>query len=107
MLREQIGKHRQFCFTYRGEPIRWDVTNTAWQNALRKSGIVDFRFHDLRHTHATHALARGAELTTVRDNLRHASVSTTSIYLHSDEAKRARQISAAFGGSDDRGDAQA
>jgi integrase len=35
----------------------------------------------MRHTHATHALARGAELTTVRDNLRHASIATTSIYL--------------------------
>ena len=53
--------------------------------------------HWLRHTHATHALAHGAELTTVRDNLRHASVSTTSIYLHSDEIKRARQLGEAFG----------
>ncbi|MBB5429005.1 site-specific recombinase XerD [Paraburkholderia sp. JPY158] len=52
--------------------------------------------HWMRHTHATHALGRGAELTTVRDNLQHASVSTTSIYLHSDEVKRARQIGEAF-----------
>ncbi|WP_415869346.1 tyrosine-type recombinase/integrase [Burkholderia ubonensis] len=50
----------------------------------------------MRHTHATHALARGAELTTVRDNLRHASISTTSIYLHGDDVKRARQLSDAF-----------
>lgn len=53
--------------------------------------------HWMRHTHASHALARGAELTTVRDNLRHASIATTSIYLHSDEVKRARQIGVAFG----------
>jgi site-specific recombinase XerD len=52
--------------------------------------------HWTRHTHATHALARGAELTTVRDNLRHASIATTSIYLHSDDVKRASQIRAAF-----------
>jgi site-specific recombinase XerD len=52
--------------------------------------------HWMRHTHATHALVRGAELTTVRDNLRHSSVATTSIYLHSDEVKRARQIGDAF-----------
>ncbi|TDN58716.1 site-specific integrase [Paraburkholderia sp. BL10I2N1] len=52
--------------------------------------------HWMRHTHATHALGRGAELTTVRDNLRHASVSTTSIYLHSDEVRRARQMADAF-----------
>jgi site-specific recombinase XerD len=52
--------------------------------------------HWMRHTHATHALARGAELTTVRDNLRHASIATTSIYLQSDELKRARQMNQAF-----------
>jgi site-specific recombinase XerD len=53
--------------------------------------------HWMRHTHATHALAHGAELTTVRDNLRHASIATTSIYLQGDEVKRARQLDAAFG----------
>lgn len=52
--------------------------------------------HWMRHTHATHALRRGADLTTVRDNLRHASIATTSIYLQSDEVKRARQMSQAF-----------
>ncbi len=52
--------------------------------------------HWMRHTHASHALARGTQLTTVRDNLRHASISTTSIYLHSDEAARAKQLGAAF-----------
>ena len=52
--------------------------------------------HWTRHTHATHALQRGAELTTVRDNLRHASLSTTSMYLHSDDVRRAKQIGGAF-----------
>ncbi|MCG5078370.1 site-specific integrase [Paraburkholderia tagetis] len=53
--------------------------------------------HWLRHTHASLALARGTELIMVRDNLRHASISTTSIYLHGDEVKRARQFDQAFG----------
>ena len=52
--------------------------------------------HWMRHTHATHALMRGAQLTSVRDNLRHASISTTSTYLHSDEVERARQFRDAF-----------
>ncbi|HDR8909192.1 site-specific integrase [Burkholderia multivorans] len=52
--------------------------------------------HWMRHTHASHALARGAELIMVRDNLRHASISTTSTYLHSDEVRRARQFDHAF-----------
>ncbi|WP_175748878.1 phage integrase family protein [Burkholderia pyrrocinia] len=52
--------------------------------------------HWLRHTHATHALDAGVELVVVRDNLRHASVATTSTYLHGEEVKRTRQIAAAF-----------
>ncbi|WP_175924236.1 phage integrase family protein [Burkholderia latens] len=52
--------------------------------------------HWMRHTHASHALARGAELIMVRDNLRHSSISTTSTYLHSDEVQRARQFDQAF-----------
>jgi site-specific recombinase XerD len=51
----------------------------------------------MRHSHASHALANGAELTSVRDNLRHASIATTSTYLHSNDARRARQITDAFG----------
>lgn len=42
------------------------------------------------------SLQGGAELTTVRDNLRHASIATTSIYLHSDDVRRARQMAAVF-----------
>ncbi len=52
--------------------------------------------HWMRHTHATHALAMGAELITVRDNLRHSSISTTSAYLHGDDAKRSKQMGDAF-----------
>ena len=53
VLREQIGKHAQFCFTYCGEPIKANVSNKAWFTALKKAGLIDFRFHDLRHTWAS------------------------------------------------------
>ncbi|MGF6919740.1 site-specific recombinase XerD [Paraburkholderia sp. UCT70] len=50
----------------------------------------------MRHTHASRVLAPGAEPTIVRDNLRPASIATTSIYLQSDEVKRARPMSQVF-----------
>ena len=50
----------------------------------------------MRHTHATHLLDSGADLAAVRDNLRHASITTTSVYLHSDDVRRASQVGAAF-----------
>ncbi len=65
--------------------------NPAFAEKLRRATP-----HWMRHTHATHALQGGAELTTVRDNLRHASLATTSMYLHSDDIKRARQMATVF-----------
>ncbi len=53
VLREQVGKHLRFCFTYRGKSIGWELTNSAWHTALEKAEISDFRFHDLRHTWAS------------------------------------------------------
>jgi integrase len=67
VLQEQVGKHSQFCFTYRGEPIRWDLTNTAWHNALGKAGIEDFRFHDLRHTWASWHRQAGTSCDELKD----------------------------------------
>lgn len=67
VLRDQIGKHSRFCFTYRGEPIRWDVTNTAWGNANRKAEIEDFRFHDLRHTWASWHRQAGTSCDELKD----------------------------------------
>jgi integrase len=53
VLEWQQGKHEQFCFTFRGNPIRWELTNTAWRAATKRANLPDFRFHDLRHTWAS------------------------------------------------------
>lgn len=67
VLQEQQGKHPQYCFTYRGEPIGWDITNTAWQTAVGRAGITDFRFHDLRHTWASWHRQAGTSCDELKD----------------------------------------
>ncbi len=52
VLQRQIGKHPQRVFTNRGKPIAWANTK-KWRATLKRLGIEDFRWHDLRHTWAT------------------------------------------------------
>lgn len=67
VLREQIGKSLTHCFTFRGEPWKWQVTNSAWHTALVAAGIQDFRFHDLRHTWASWHRQAGTSCDELKD----------------------------------------
>lgn len=51
--------------------------------AAQRAGIVgNVSAHWLRHSHASHALDRGANIALVRDTLGHSSLSVTSRYTH-------------------------
>lgn len=52
VLRRAQGKHPDRVFTYKGKPLN-SANNKAWIAALKRAGIQDFRWHDLRHTWAT------------------------------------------------------
>ena len=53
-----------------------------WYRARREAGIEDVRLHDLRHTVASQAVARGAALPTVARMLGHADPTMTLRYAH-------------------------
>jgi integrase len=67
VLEEQRDKHPQYCFTFRGQPIRWQLSNSGWVTALAKAKLQDFRFHDLRHTWASWHRQAGTSTDELKD----------------------------------------
>jgi len=62
---------------------------------LKQAGLPDLRFHDLRHTFATHALANGVDIKTLSGILGHTRAAfTLDTYTHTtgDMQKRAAEI---------------
>ncbi len=66
----------------RGKPFIWTGFRRRWEKALKDAEIVDFRFHDLRHTFASWARQAGADLADICEALGHASISMTMRYAH-------------------------
>jgi integrase len=59
-----------------------DNVKKSFASALRKSHILDFRFHDLRHTFASRLVMKGIDLTTVKELLGHKDIKMTLRYAH-------------------------
>ncbi|MCY4555433.1 MAG: site-specific integrase [Chloroflexi bacterium] len=53
-----------------------------WYQVRREAGIEDVRLHDLRHTHASHAVMNRVPIPVVSRMLGHSSVRTTMRYAH-------------------------
>jgi integrase/recombinase XerC len=48
---------------------------------MKEAGILNASVHTLRHTMATHHIARGTDLRTIQETLGHASLETTARYI--------------------------
>ena len=53
-----------------------------WNIAVQKAGLKDFRFHDLRHSAASHLAMNGATLLEIAEVLRHLDRTVTCRYSH-------------------------
>ena len=74
-----LWEHNDLVFcTMAGKPLDFrNVATASFKPLLRKAGLPDIRFHDLRHTCATLLLSRGHHPKLVQELLGHASVAMT------------------------------
>lgn len=111
VLRRQIGHHHNLVFVHTAAVKRNDGTttasvrkmrvdsNTAWRAALRRAGIEDFRFHDLRHTWASWLVQSGVPLSALQEMGGWESIEMVQRYAHlapNHLTVHARQIDAIF-----------
>jgi integrase len=66
-----------------GSPIQPDTLTQDWVRKIEKTRLPAYRFHDLRHAHATHMLANGIHPKVASERLGHSKVGITlDLYSH-------------------------
>jgi integrase/recombinase XerD len=82
-----------------GDHGRRITTTRVWQIVREVANLAGLKKkiwpHLLRHSFATHLLSHGADLRAIQEMLGHASLATTQVYTHVDQA-RLRQIHRQF-----------
>ncbi len=81
VLTKQIGKNPKSVFSYKGRPII-QVNTKAWYKALKRAGIEDFRWHDLRHTWASWLTQNGVPLNVIQEMGAWESAEMVRRYAH-------------------------
>jgi integrase len=74
------------------EGHKFPDTRKRFEWACKQAKIVDFHFHDLRHTFASWLVMRGTPIVTVSELLGHKSLSMTMRYAHLSPAHKAEAV---------------
>jgi integrase/recombinase XerD len=84
----RAGTPAAFFISRRGRPFTRQGLWKKIRGLALKAGLArPLHPHTLRHSFATHLLARGAPLRVIQEMLGHADISTTQLYTHVDSGR--------------------
>lgn len=75
------GDDPDWVFVYRGKPVMRTGT-VAWKKACERTGLTDFRWHDLRHTWASWHIMSGTPVQVLKELGGWASIDMVLRYAH-------------------------
>lgn len=80
----KMGETGEFVFTnsQSKEQVNVQTLRTAFDTAIRRAGIINFHWHDLRHTFASRLAQAGVDPYTIQKLMGHKSFVTTQRYAH-------------------------
>lgn len=81
-----------------GTPLDRARLLKRFKAALKRAGVREVRFHDLRHTSGTRMAAQGLPLRTLQEWMGHTDLTTTQIYAdyQADHRREADLVERAF-----------
>jgi len=79
-LKAKAGVSEHVFLNSKGEAYR--LVSTVFDEAVKRAGIVNFHFHDLRHTFASRLVMAGIDLRTVQVLMGHKTINMTIRYAH-------------------------
>ena len=83
VLRRRRDAHADdFVFRDRGAKTHSNRFEDHWREIRAEAGLTDVRFHDLRHSFASHLAAAGLSLPIIGAMLGHSKAQTTQRYSH-------------------------
>jgi len=88
-----------------GGPLERSRLLKRYKAALRRAGVREVRFHDLRHTFGTRMAAAGVPLRTLQEWMGHRDFKTTLVYAdyQPDAAREGELVERAFGAGSNPG----
>lgn len=95
LLRDRSKVRRidsDLVFPGRTDPTKPVDLRTPFETALKRAGITEFHWHDLRHTAASYLAMNGASLAEIAEVLGHKTLAMVKRYAHLSEAHTASVV---------------